>query len=108
MSTALWCDKSDHAFSANDPDKQHFVNTHEVQVPTGNSFGRATYQERIEVTEEIDICGPCWKSGGILAKKELPAQPTLDDLEKEKDDYERGWDAAVNTMASPRHGVNER
>ena len=90
MSQALWCDKSEHAFSGKDPEKQHFVNTHEVQVPTGNSFGRATYQERVEVTEEIDICGPCWKSGGIMATKaEIPPQ-TLDDLEKEKERLRKG------------------
>lgn len=96
MSAALWCDKGDHAFSSKDPDKQHFVNTHTVEVPTGNSFGRPTYQERVEVTEEIDICGPCWKSGGILAKKEIPNQPTLDEMEKENEDWQRGYDAAMD------------
>lgn len=62
MSEAKWCDKGDHPFSAKDPEKQHFVNTHEEPVLTGNSYGRATYQQREIVTEEMDICGPCWKS----------------------------------------------
>jgi hypothetical protein len=96
MSQALWCDKGEHAFSGKDPDKQHFVNTHEVQVPTGNSFGRATYQERVEVTEEIDICGPCWKSGGILSEKAAIPPQTLDDLQKENDDWQRGYEAAMD------------
>lgn len=97
MSTALWCDKGEHAFSAKDPDKQHFTKTQEVQVETGNSYGTRTYQPRMEITEELDICGPCWKSGNDFAKpKEI--LPTLDDLEKAKQDYEDGYNAAMEKI----------
>jgi hypothetical protein len=105
MSNAIWCDKGEHAFSGKDPDKQHFINTHEVQVPTGNSYGRATYQERVAVTEEIDICGSCWKSGGILAKNALPEsdnQPTLDELEQQNEDWSAGYNAAIDHLSNQR------
>jgi hypothetical protein len=100
MSGALWCDKGDHAFSTKDEERQHFTKTHTVEVPTGNSYGRPTFQERMEVTEEIDICGPCWKSGDLFAKPktEIPSQPTLDDLEKDDDAYRRGFDAGVDSI----------
>ena len=68
MSTAIWCDKGDHAFSAKDTERQHFTQTQLVTVPTGNSYGRTTYEERKEVTEELDICGPCWKTGSPFSK----------------------------------------
>lgn len=73
MSTALWCDKGDHAFSAKDPLKQHFSQTQTVTVPTGNNYGRATYEERREVTEELDICGPCWSKANPFSKNNPPA-----------------------------------
>lgn len=68
MSHTLWCDIDDtttnqmpgvpgHSFSMSDPDRQHFTNTRTVQVNTGNSYGRSTFQEREEVTTELDICG---------------------------------------------------
>jgi hypothetical protein len=60
MSQVLWCDKGGHAFSAKDLNRQHFSQTQTVKVPTGNSYGKTTYQERHEVTEEIDMCGACW------------------------------------------------
>jgi hypothetical protein len=102
MSGCLWCDKGEHSFSAKDPDRQHFTNTHTERVPTGNSYGRTTYQDQVEVTEEIDICGPCWKSSGLFAKNkpEIPAQPTLEDLEKDDDSYRRGYDAGVESILS--------
>lgn len=115
MSTALWCDIDDpetnalgqigHSFSQKDVDRRHFAQTAQVEVQTGNSYGNPTYQNRQEVTDELDMCGYHWrKQNPFLAKNtpEIPAPPTLADLEKESDDYERGWDAAVNQMADSR------
>lgn len=71
MSNALWCDINDpetnvkgqigHSFSDRDEDMQHFRNTHTVKVPTGNSYGRATYQDREEITTEMHVCGYHWR-----------------------------------------------
>lgn len=106
MSTALWCDKGDHAFSAKDPLKQHFSQTQTVTVPTGNNYGRTTYEERREVTEELDICGPCWsranpfspdaeKPTGKHAKAEIDSRGVTRygyDPETEKtEEYLRGY-----------------
>lgn len=77
MSQSLWCDKGDHAFSSKDEDKQHFSQTQTVKFPTGNSYGRTTYEDRREVTEELDICGPCWKTGSPF-QKEKPAIETVE------------------------------
>jgi hypothetical protein len=92
MSTALWCDKGDHSFSAKDPDKQHFSQTQTVSVNTGNSYGRATYQDRQEITEELDICGPCWKKTNPFQPQEeaekLPKALTVD---AETEEYLRGY-----------------
>lgn len=67
MSASLWCNINDvetnqtyqigHAFSEADEDREHYTKTRTVEVPTGNSYGRATYQERQEVSETIDVCG---------------------------------------------------
>jgi hypothetical protein len=73
VSTVLWCDKNNHPFSAKDKEKRHFVDTHEVEVLTGNSYGRPTYQDRQEVTEEIDICGPCWREENPFQAREPDA-----------------------------------
>jgi hypothetical protein len=73
MSSALWCDKGEHAFSAKDLNRQHFTQTQTVTVNTGNSYGRPTYQDRQEVTEELDICGTCWlKSNPFSAEETKP------------------------------------
>ena len=89
MSSALWCDKGDHAFSAKDPNKQHFSNTHTVSIPTGNSYGRVTYQERQEVTEELDICGPCWAKTNPFSPDGKAAHELVADTQNE--DYLRGY-----------------
>lgn len=67
MSASLWCNINDvetnatyqigHAFSEADEDREHYTKTRTVEIPTGNSYGRATYQERQEVSETIDVCG---------------------------------------------------
>ena len=70
LSQALWCDTGKHAFSEKDPDRQHFAQTRQVKVQMGigNFRGEGitvdrgvAYQERKEVTEELDVCGPCWR-----------------------------------------------
>lgn len=75
MSTAIWCDTGKHAFSAKDPDRQHFTQTRQVRVQMGvGAFhgqgitveGGRSYQERQEVTEELDVCGPCWKKQNLF------------------------------------------
>lgn len=97
MSSVLWCDKGEHAFSVKDPDRRHFTQTATVEVPTGNSYGRTTYQQREEVTEELDICGPCYKSGNAFEPRhEITTSETLDDMEENDEDYRRGFEAGVN------------
>lgn len=103
MSGAIWCDKGEHAFSAKDPDKQHFTKTQSVDVMTGNSYGQPTYQPRQEIVEELDICGPCWKSGNDFAAKQIngpkdPATKTLDELEKDDEQYRAGYEAAMEKV----------
>ena len=93
MSVALWCDKGDHAFSAKDLNRQHFTQTQSVSVPTGNSYGRTTYQDRQEVTEELDICGPCWlKSNPFQAetpKTEINSKYGKEEVQNEQ--YLKGY-----------------
>jgi hypothetical protein len=91
MSTALWCDKGGHAFSAKDPKKQHFTQTRTVSYPTGNSYGRTTYQERKEVTEELDICGPCWAKANPFSTPNPPKAEI-----EENEEYLRGYHDAKN------------
>jgi hypothetical protein len=73
MSGVLWCDKGEHPFSVKDVNKQHFVNTHTEPVLTGNSYGNPTYQQREQITEEIDICGPHWLNDNPFQTPETPA-----------------------------------
>lgn len=79
MSNALWCDKGEHAFSAKDQFKQHFVNTHSEPVLTGNSYGNPTYQNREIVTEEMDICGPCWSKDNPFTAPPVDAIEAAED-----------------------------
>lgn len=51
MSKALWCDKKGHAFSAADPDKEHYTSTRSIKD------GAIVTQ----VTVELDFCGACAK-----------------------------------------------
>ncbi len=96
VSVALWCDKGQHAFSEKDENRQHFTQTKKVDVLTGNSYGQPTYQQRQEVTEELDICGPCWAKGNDFepAKVAEINSPTLDELEQDDENYRAGYAAA--------------
>lgn len=104
MSQAMWCDKGEHAFSAKDPDRQHFTKTATVEVPTGNSYGRATYQQREEITEQLDICGPCWKAGNDFSKRQPerpeipPEKATIEDLERDDTSYRAGFAAGQESI----------
>lgn len=104
MSQAIWCDVNDpntnafgqtgHPFSEKDPDRQHFTNSRNVNVQTGNSYGQPTYQERREVTEVFDMCGYHWRKQNPFSQEAPKAiEPTLEDLEREKTAYEQGFDA---------------
>jgi hypothetical protein len=98
VSVALWCDKGEHAFSAKDPDKRHFSQTREVDVPTGNSYGATTYQTRQEVTDELDICGPCYLQTDPFKATPKALQPTVDVLEQEDEQYRAGYDACMEKV----------
>jgi hypothetical protein len=109
VSLSLWCDINDtsmnapnmigHAFSGNDPDKHHYSDTRPVEYNTGNSFGRPTYQTRDEVTDEYDMCGYHWnRRNPFKANTEAiaPPAPTIEELEKETNDYQKGFTAGVD------------
>src|ERR1700733_240759 len=79
MSQSAWCNINDketnapfqvgHAFNADDEDREHFTKTRKVNVETGNSYGRPTYQERQEITETLDMCGyHSRKQAGLFQK----------------------------------------
>ena len=57
---ALWCDVGEHPFSSKDPDKHSFGETRNVSRLTGNSYGQPVYQDQVEETDRITICGPCY------------------------------------------------
>jgi hypothetical protein len=90
MSLVVWCDKGNHPFSGKDPNRQHFTQTKMVDVPTGNSYGQPTYQERQQVTSEMDICGPCWADENPFEPKEKDAVP---ELELDSETWQAGFDA---------------
>lgn len=114
MADTIWCEIDDpetnmtnqigHPFSSKDPDKRHYSDTRTVDVPTGNSYGRTTFQQREEVTEEFDMCGYHYrKQNPFLArnKPEIPApetSKTLDELEREDQEYRAGYDAAMDRI----------
>jgi len=60
MSKALWCDPGQHAFSATDKGKTHFVSQEEIAMPWG--------EPKLE-TIEIDVCGPCKITMGLDPKQ---------------------------------------
>lgn len=115
MGSALWCDVDDpemnipnyvgHPFPAKDPDRKHFAQTEMVQVPTGNSYGQTTYQQREEITEEIEMCGyhrmkmqNPFQTRRQITNGEKEEQPTLEDLEMEDEQYRAGYDAAMERV----------
>lgn len=116
MANTIWCEIDDsktnmpnqigHPFSAKDPDKRHYSDTREVDVPTGNSFGQTTYQTRQEVTEEFDMCGYHYrKQNPFLARNKPEISPpetskTLDQLERDDAEYRAGYDAAMDRLGN--------
>lgn len=101
MSQALWCNKGMHSFSADDPDKQHFTQTRTVKVSTLDTSGRSMFAPRTEVTEELDICGPCWEKqnmfqpAGEIEEAERKSDKSEAEMWKAKYEAER---AHTNTI----------
>lgn len=98
----LWCEfggwENGHPFSEKDPDYQVYRQTQKVKVPTGNSYGTTTYQNREKVTDVIVICGKHVQEMTRSFRKDTPeVEPpqvaTLQDLEEEDSDYRRGYEA---------------
>jgi hypothetical protein len=96
MSQSAWCNINDketnapfqigHAFNADDEDREHFTKTRKVNVPTGDSYGRPTYQERQEITETLDMCGyHSRKQAGLFQKTPEITAEVIDDIEAEAD-----------------------
>ena len=113
MSASLWCDINDpetnvpnqigHSFSEKDPERQHFAQTQMVPIRTGDSFGRPTYQDREQVTDELDMCGYHWRKQNPFHAQnqpEIPAPPTLQDLEEKDNEWRAGYDAAMEKILS--------
>jgi hypothetical protein len=114
MAEVIWCEIDDpemnmpkqigHPFSAKDPDAHHYGDTQMVDVPTGDSYGRPTFQRRERVTDEFDMCGYHYrKQNPFLAKNkpEIPApttQKTIDELEEEDQQYRAGYNAAMERI----------
>lgn len=103
MPISLWCEfggwENGHSFSSKDPDYQVYRQTRKVPVPTGNSFGRTTYQDREEVTDTIVICGQHLQqmSRSIQGPRPEDNQPEkVEALEKEDAEYRRGFEAGVD------------
>lgn len=68
MSQALWCDKGGHAFSAKDPDREHYTSTKSI-----------TEGQRVtQVTAELDICGRCVKESVLVEAPALTASVVQD------------------------------
>lgn len=69
MSQALWCDKGGHAFSAKDPDREHYTSTRNV------TNGNITTQ----MTAELDICGPCTKDVVLFEPPQITSGTPVQD-----------------------------
>lgn len=76
MSQALWCDIGNHAFSAKDPDREHYTQTKKRKQNVGNSYGTAVYQDQTDITDELDVCGPCVARQGLFSgpQDSIPAK----------------------------------
>lgn len=100
MSDVLWCDIDDpetnvphqigHAFTAKDVNRRHWMDQHTESVPTGNSYGRTTFQDREVVTTEIDICGYHWAKQNPFRSNREENPPEIEaDIQDEN--YLRGY-----------------
>jgi hypothetical protein len=99
MSQAAWCNINDketnapfqigHSFNGDDEDREHFTKTRTVNIPTGNSYGRQTYQERKEVTDSLDMCGyHSRKQAGLFQATPEAIEPPIEDIEAESEQSE--------------------
>lgn len=57
MSQALWCDATEHPFSARDAERQR------ISITVFDDNGQ-------EVLEARDFCGPCAKAAGLVKPKQ--------------------------------------
>jgi len=101
MSQAAWCNINDketnapfqvgHSFNGDDEEREHFTKTRTVNVPTGDNYGRRTYQERQEITETLDMCGyHSRKQAGLFSAGEPEAieATAIEDVEAESEQSE--------------------
>jgi hypothetical protein len=103
MPISLWCEfggwENGHSFSSKDPDYQVMKQTRMVDVPTGNSFGRPTYQKREEIEDQIVICGKhIQEMTRAFHPPTAEIPPTLETLEREDTSYREGYDAAMERL----------
>lgn len=67
MSQALWCDATDHAFSANDPHRQRLsIATGVVDPDTGEAVIDPATGKQKEVLQARDFCGECARAAGLI------------------------------------------
>ena len=105
MSEVKWCDINDpetnvkgqtgHSFSARDIGARTFTQTRMVPVATGNSYGTATYQNRTEVTEVIDICGYHFSKQNPFQTGDDTKAIEAESVEAERDMWRAKYEAAT-------------
>jgi hypothetical protein len=112
MSQAAWCNINDketnapfqigHSFNGDDEEREHFTKTRTVNIPTGNSYGRQTYQERQEVTETLDMCGyHSRKQAGLFQSDPPPLEIETVEAEAEQSETEM-WKAKYEAERANR------
>lgn len=121
MAKVLWCNVNDpetnyvhqigHPFSADDPDQKNYAQTEMVDVTVGDNYGRPMRQKREEVTEEFQMCGYHFNKSNPFknSPKELGnGQATLDDLEKRNNEWQAGYDAAMERILNRPMTADEK
>ena len=116
MSDVIWCDIGDpetdikgqvgHPFSSKDINAQHFEQSQTVAVPTGNSYGQTTYQERQRVTQTLDICGYHWARQNPFQAPTDTAKALIDRTEVLGEQNEQ-WQAGYEAGTAHRHYAEE-
>ena len=103
MSDTIWCDINDpetnvkgqigHPFSSKDLNSQHFEQSQPVSVPTGNSYGTPTYQERQRVTNTLDVCGYHFAKQNPFQAPADETPKALTVLEEQNQQWQAGYEA---------------
>lgn len=78
MSSAIWCDAGNHAFSSNDEKRHRMSETKMEKDPDYRG-------EMREVTVTVDVCGPCWETVNPFRKSPEPTEIP------ENEEYLRGY-----------------